>query len=139
MLLKRTPATQASVTGQQEQLLKSFEQAHTRTAVDLANTAGKPLSAAQRREAAPVTEFAFGIACAAVYGAVAEYLPAATTGFGGVYGAVLFTGASEIVLPAIGYVAPPSGRTFVQHAGGLSGNVVYGICTEAVRRLLRRS
>lgn len=129
--------SETTYTQQQEGLLKSFEEAHTRTAVDLAHAAGTDLSSAQRAKAAPVTEFAFGILCAGVYGMLAEYLPAVTVGFGSVYGAVLFTGASEVVLPAIGYVAAAKDRTPVQHLGGLAGNVVYGMCTEGVRRLIR--
>ena len=49
-------------------------------------------------------EFAFGVFCAALYGASAEYISALTTGFGNTYSAVLFTGASGIVLPAIRFV-----------------------------------
>ncbi len=122
---------------QQQELLESFEKAHTQTAEAVAGAAGFRLSSAQRKNAAPVTEYAFGILCGGVYGLTAEYLPTATAGFGTTYGAVLFTGASEVVLPALGMVAPPKNRTPIQHLGGLSGNVVYGAVTEGVRRLLR--
>ncbi len=124
-------------TKQQEELLEGFEKAHTQTAEAVADAAGIELSAARKKNAAPVTEYAFGILCGGVYGLVAEFLPAATAGFGTTYGAVLFTGASEVVLPALGMVSPPQERTPVQHLGGLSGNVVYGAVTEGVRRLLR--
>lgn len=120
-------------TKQQEQLLDMFEQAHVATAESL----GGKVPQSQRKQTATEVEFAFGILCGAAYGALAEYLPAVTTGFGGVYGAILFTGASEIVLPAIGFVPSPVDRTPVQHMGGVGGNVVYGMATEAVRHLLR--
>ncbi len=122
---------------QQEALLGMFEKAHTRTADVVAGAVGLDLTRKQRRAAAPITEFAFGILCAGAYGAVAEYLPAVTAGAGTLYGAALFTGASEVVLPAIRYVPPPQERTPVQHLGGLSGNVLYGAVTEGVRRLVR--
>ena len=123
---------------QQEELLESFEKAHTQTAEAVAGAAGIRLSSsAQKKNAAPVTQYAFGILCGGVYGLVAEYVPQATVGFGTMYGTVLFTGASEVVLPALGMVASPKDRTPIQHMGGLSGNVVYGAVTEGVRRLLR--
>ncbi len=130
-------ATHHKYTKQQSELSRSFEQAHVKAVESLAEAVGTELPPEHRKAAAPAMEFAFGIVCAALYGAAAEYLPVVTAGFGGVYGAVLFAGASEVVLPAIGFVAPPQNRTPVQHVGGLSGNVVYGVVTEVVRRSLR--
>ena len=124
-------------TKQQQELLQGFEKAHTQTAEVVAAAAGVRLSSAQKKNAAPVTEYAFGVLCGGLYGLIAEYVPQATAGFGTTYGAVLFTGASEVVLPALGMVAPPQERTPIQHLGGLSGNVVYGAVTEGVRRVLR--
>lgn len=131
------PEKPNSVTAQQQDLLKTFEKAHTRTSQSFASAVGRPLTDEQGKAAAPAAEFGFGIVCAAVYGALAEYIPPITAGFGSLYGASLFVGAAEAVLPAIGFIPPPSDRTAVQHAGGLSGNIVYGVCTEAVRRALR--
>ena len=122
---------------QQQALLEDFNQARGRTAAVAMGAVGERLRRADRERAVAVTEFAFGMVCAGVYGAVAEHVPAVTAGFGAAYGAVLFTGASEVVLPAMGWVTAPKDRTPVQHAGGLAGNVVYGVVTEGVRRLLR--
>ncbi len=119
-------------TKQQQQLLDTFEQAHVATAEAIV---GK-VPPRQHERTAMQVEFAFGIACSALNGAAVEYVPS-TAGFGSLYGAVLFTGASEIVLPAIRFVPSPADRTPVQHLGGLAGNVVYGLTTEAVRRLMR--
>lgn len=120
-------------TGQQERLLDVFGQAHVATAQAL----GVRVHPGDREKTAATVEFAFGILCGALYGALAEYQPAVTSGVGSVYGAVLFTGASEIILPVIGFVPSPADRTPIQHVGGLAGNVVYGITTETVRRRLR--
>ena len=122
---------------EQRELQGMFEKAHMQTADAVANAAGASLSFKQKEIVAPVTEFAFGIVCAGVYGAVAEYVPAVTVGFGTAYGAALFAAASEVVLPAMGFVPPPQERTAVHHLGGLTGNVVYGAVTEGIRRLLR--
>ena len=124
-------------TKEQQGLLKGYEKAHTITAVQVAGAAGITLSRKQRRNSPQVVEYAFGTLCGGIYGALAEVIPEVTTGFGTIYGATLFTGASEIVIPALGWIDPPTKRTPVQHLGGLAGNVVYGATTEAVRRLLR--
>ena len=143
--LKGTEAVENQLPGrhtyteQQQGLLDGFNKAHAKTAQVAASAAGKQLSPAQSKKAVPAVEFVFGIVCGAVYGAVAEFLPSVTSGFGTTYGAALFTGASEVVLPALGWVPQPSERTPVQHLGGLSGNVVYGAVTEGTRRLLRKT
>ena len=122
---------------QQKSLLAMFEKAHTRTAEAVTNAAGVNLTRKQQKVAASVTEFAFGIVCASVYAAFAEYLAAVTAGAGTMYGATLFAGASIVVLPLIGYVPTPQDCTPVQHFGGLVGNMAYGAVTEKVRRILR--
>lgn len=124
-------------TREQEQLLKGFEKAHTKTAEVAAGAAGLRLSRQAKKAAPMAVEFAFGALCGGVYAALVELAPQAAAGFGTVYGAALFAGASEVVLPALGWVNSPADRTPVQHLGGLSGNVVYGAVTEATRRVLR--
>lgn len=124
-------------TQQQKGLMVQFNEAHALTADAVAGAAGQHLSRTQRMDAVPLVEYAFGMVCAGIYGALAEDAPAVTAGFGTLFGAVLFTGASEIVLPSIKFVPPPSERTPVQHLGGLMGNVIYGAVTEATRRAVR--
>ncbi len=124
-------------TGEQQGLLKGYEKAHTITAVEIAGVAGIKLSRRQRRNSPQIVEYAFGILCGGIYGALAEVIPQVTAGFGTIFGATLFAGASEIVIPALGWIDPPAKRTPVQHLGGLAGNVVYGATAEATRRLLR--
>ena len=126
-------------TRQQEKLLDTFEDAHVRTAEAVASAVNTRIPRGSDEKTALITEFAFGILCAGAYGALAEYAPAITAGFGTVYGAALFTGASEAVLPAIGFVPAPQDRTPVQHLGGLAGNVVYGAVTEGIRILFRNA
>ena len=124
-------------TKEQQGLLKGYERAHAITAVQAAGAVGIKLSGKQRRNSPQIVEYAFGTLCGGIYGALAEVIPEVTTGFGTIYGATLFTGASEIVIPALGWIDPPNKRTPVQHLGGLAGNVVYGATTETIRRLLR--
>ncbi len=121
-------------TREQEHLLKGFEKAHVRTAEAL----GVRVPLGRKEWTATLVEFGFGMVCGGVYGAMAEYVPSVRAGFGAAYGATLFSGASEIVLPALEWVATPQDRTVVQHVGGLAGNVVYGAVTEGVRLGVRR-
>ena len=123
--------------GEQKELLDTFTEAHAKTAQVGVGAVGGRLAKGDARRMAPAVEFLFGAVCGGVYGALAEYVSAVTAGFGTAYGAVLFTEASEVVLPALGWVPTPGERTPVQHLGGLAGNVVYGATTEAVRRLVR--
>ncbi len=126
-------------TGQQGDLLKSYAAAHDHTADAAAKLAGVQLTPAQRRQSEPFIEFAFGTLSGGVYGALAEYLPFITSGFGTSFGAALFAGANEAVLPALGWMSQPAERTPVQHVGGLSGHVVFGAAVEGVRRLVRKA
>ena len=141
--LKGTEAAEKQIgngkkyTKEQQALLKGYEKAHAITAVQAAGVVGRKLSGKQRRKSPPLVEYAFGTLCGGIYGALAEVIPEVTTGAGTVYGATLFTGASEILIPALGWIDPPTSRTPVQHLGGLAGNIVYGATTEFVRRLLR--
>ncbi len=54
-----------------KELMTIFEKAHSRTAEVVAGAAGVDLTREQRKAGAPVVEFAFGILCAGVYGAIA--------------------------------------------------------------------
>ena len=83
-------------TEQQEQLLQTFEKAHNETAEGAARAVGVGFSAKQHPGTAITTEFAFGILCAGIYGALAEFVPSVTAGFGTVYGSVLFAERAKL-------------------------------------------
>ncbi len=120
---------------QQEQQIKGFERAHADTADALT---GGHLSHDQRKVAAPLTHYAFGMLCGGAYGLVAEYVPAATAGFGTAFGSALFLAAQEGAVPALGLSPTPEKIPAILHVGGLTAHSVYGATTEGTRLLLRK-
>ena len=121
---------------QQEQQIKGFERAHAEAADALT---GGNLSHAQRKAAAPITHYAFGALCGAVYGALAEYTPAVTAGLGTAFGSALFLAAQEGAVPALGLSPAPNKIPAALHAGGLTAHCVYGFTTEGTRLLFRKA
>ncbi len=124
---------------QQRKQLRVYEQAHTETAETLAGAPGTRLRRSQKKAAAPVTHYLFGALCGGVYGWLAEYVPPVTFGYGTAFGASLFLGASEAVLPALGVLPSPAETPATLHAGGLLAHAVYGASTEGVRQLVRKA
>ncbi len=92
----------------------------------------------QKKKYGPVVHYAFGTIMGGLYGSVSELLPQARAGFGTAYGTALFAGADELALPAFKLSKPPSQYPLSTHAYALASHCVYGVTTEAVRRLLRK-
>lgn len=97
-----------------------------------------PLSASEKRAAAQSMQWAFGAAAGAVYGALAEYYPAATSKGGASFGMALEALTQETALPALGVSTPPDEQTTRERASELTSHVVFGIATEMVRAFVRR-
>ena len=125
-------------TRQQERQLGIYQDAHAEAADWVAGAVGaKGLSSRQRTSAAPWVHYLFGTLCGGAYGALAEFLPAATAGFGTLFGTALFAGASEGVLPAMRLIPGPTETPVPVQVGGMAAHAVYGATTEGVRRLVR--
>jgi uncharacterized membrane protein YagU involved in acid resistance len=101
-------------------------------------TTGRHLSKEAKKKAGPMVHYAFGSLMGGAYGALAEYSPQSRRGFGTIFGAVLFLGADEIVVPALGLGKSPCEDTFSNQASHLAAHLVYGAAVEAGRRGLRR-
>jgi putative membrane protein len=102
------------------------------------NLAGHPLSASDKAVAAESIHWAFGAAAGAVYGALAEYYPAATAKEGASFGIALEALTHETALPALGLSAEPQDQTTRERASEMTSHVVYGIATEMVRGFVRK-
>jgi len=98
---------------------------------------GRELSKGEKKTAGAVVHYAFGALVGGIYGMLNEATPAARAGFGLAYGAAVWLGADEGMVPALKLSPPPQDSTLSQHLGGLGAHVVYGVTTEAVRRALR--
>jgi len=89
--------------------------------------------------AAPTTiHWSLGALAGAAYGALAEFVPAATAREGATFGITLGTLVQEGAVPAIGVVARARNQTAPPSAAELTSHVVFGITTEWVRRVARK-
>jgi hypothetical protein len=98
---------------------------------------GRTLEEPERQKAGPLFHYGFGAITGALYGAAAEYRPAMTAAAGAPFGATVWLAADEIGLPAFGLARNPTTYPVSRHASALGTHLVFGLTTEAVRRLLR--
>ncbi len=98
----------------------------------------RDLSEQEKKKYGPVVHYAFGSAMGGLYGGIAELMPQARAGFGTVYGTALFAGVDELGLATLKLAKAPTEYPLSTHVYALASHCVYGVTTEAVRRLLRR-
>jgi hypothetical protein len=98
---------------------------------------GIPISDDRKAQAGQVVHYATGIIDGAVYGVLQERLPAASAGFGTLYGATLWAAADEIAVPALGLSKPASEYPATIHLQALASHLVYGVATWAAVRAIR--
>ena len=100
-------------------------------------TGGRHLSIEEQRKGAPLVRYGLGTFAGAIYGGLAEYSPAARTGFGAGFGAALFASGDLVAVPAL-HLAPPISQfppsSFVNP---FAAHLVYGTATELLRRVIR--
>ena len=80
----------------------------------------------------------FGIAVGAIYGAIAEYYPVATSREGASFGMTLMALTHESALPALGLSPAPAAQTPREKTSEMVTHVVYGVVTETVRSRVRQ-
>jgi putative membrane protein len=91
-----------------------------------------------REPAAPqAAGWVVGGAAGAIYGGLAEFYPAATARRGASFGLVLGTLNEEGALGAVQLVRDPERQTLRERTSEMTSYAVYGVVTEAVRRLVR--
>jgi uncharacterized membrane protein YagU involved in acid resistance len=93
----------------------------------------------EKHVAGTALHYAYGVSMAGVYGAAAEFAPVVTAGAGTAYGASIWVGADEGVLPALGLSKSAAEYPLSIHAYALASHLVYGLTTEVVRRAVRRA
>ena len=80
-----------------------------------------------------------GATSGAVYGMAVEIRPKVTTGAELPFGAAVWLVADEVAVPAFGLSKPPWKIPLSTHAKALVSHFVYGLTTDAVRRVVRRA
>ena len=120
---------------------ESSEDATMKAAGKVAESAGHHLSHVQKKKAAPFVHYGFGTAMGALYGTVAELGPrevrrhSVLSGIG--FGSMLFAGADEAAVPALGLSGSPRETPASSHIYALASHIVYGATAGAIRKLIR--
>jgi len=83
--------------------------------------------------------YAMGATSGALYGAIAEVIPAVKIGTGVPFGAVVWLTVDEGLVPAVGLSKSPIEYPLSIHAYALSSHLVFGLTTELVRRAVRNA
>ena len=99
---------------------------------------GEPLSEEGKKTSGPVVHYLFGAMMGALYGVAAEYSKASRLGFGTLFGSMLFIGADEVMVPALGLAPPPSEQPLGNRVDHWIAHLVYGATLETGRRVARK-
>jgi putative membrane protein len=97
------------------------------------------LTKSEKEVVGAVAHYAMGVTSGAIYGALAEVMPAATAAEGLPFGAAVWLIADEAVVPALGLSRKPTDYPPSIHAYSIASHLVYGFTTEVVRRAVRRA
>ena len=123
---------------QQEHSDQPKEDATMKAADAIAHTVtGEHLSRAEKEKGGPIVHYAFGALAGGVYGGLAEYSSAVTSGFGTSFGGILFSGADLLAVPAFKLGPSPADAPPSALASPFAAHIVYGVTTELVRRIVR--
>jgi putative membrane protein len=108
-------------------------------AVLLNRMSAQPLSEEEEEVSVRALHWGFGVLVGGVYGALAEYQPVVTGRFGADFGLTLCGMTHVSALPMLGLTETPENQTVREHVSELVTHTVYGVTTEVVRRIARRS
>ena len=100
--------------------------------------AGGPLPPTQQLAALHSIHWGFGAAAGAVYGALVEMEPSVGAWKGAAFGLTLNKLTHETILPKMGLSAPKEEQPTQERISEWVTHAVYGIFTDAVRRVVRR-
>jgi hypothetical protein len=99
----------------------------------------RELTKREKDAAGTAFHYAMGATSGALYGAVAEVAPAATTGAGLPFGVAVWLVADEGIVPAAGLSKSPTEYPLSIHAYSFSSHLVFGLAAEVVRRTVRNA
>jgi hypothetical protein len=99
----------------------------------------RELTPREKEVAGTAFHYAMGATSGALYGAVAEIAPGATTGAGLPFGAAVWLVADEAIVPAAGLSKSPSEYPLSIHAYSFASHLVFGLTAEVVRRAARKA
>lgn len=100
--------------------------------------AGHPLSEVEKQVVKQGIHWTFGALAGAVYGAAVELEPRAAAWRGGAFGLTLNKLTHKSLLPKMGLAEPPVQQSTQERQSEWVTHAIYGVVTEAVRRLVRK-
>jgi uncharacterized membrane protein YagU involved in acid resistance len=121
----------------QAQQQSGGEDATVKTAVAIAEALHTEIPQEKKKTAGSVVHYAYGTILGGLYGMAAEDWRPARWGEGALFGAAVWLGSDEIMVPALKLAKGPREYPLKVHAGALASHVVYGVTAEMVRRGLR--
>jgi len=95
------------------------------------------LTKSEKKVAGPAMHYAMGATSGAIYGIAAELQSAVTFGAGAPFGAAVWLLADEVAVPSLHLSGPPWESPVSTHVQGLAAHFVYGLTTDALRRVVR--
>jgi putative membrane protein len=102
-------------------------------------TLDRDLTQREKDVAGPAIHYGFAALAGAIYGGLAEVTDVTTSGFGALFGTLLFLGADEVVVPALKLSPPPGKVSADKHLYGWVSHLVYAASLEGARRGLQRA
>lgn len=100
---------------------------------------GRKLAKDQKKFAGNAVHYTTGGASGAVYGVAAELAPEVTVGAGLPFGTAVWLAIDEGAVPLLGLSKGPTEYPLSTHVYALASHFVYGLTTEVVRRVLRKT
>ena len=97
------------------------------------------LTTDQKQWAGPAVHYSTGAIAGAIFGSLAESVPAVAWGGGTLYGAAVWLGGDEIAVPASGLSGPPTETPLSGHLIPLAAHLTYGVVVFAVRKILLKA
>lgn len=97
---------------------------------------GRHLGRGDKDAAGSAVHYAVGTLTGGLYGALAEVRPEATRWRGAAMGIAAATLVDQIAVPLSGFARPPWAYSVGTHLYGYASHVVFGMATEAIRKLL---
>jgi putative membrane protein len=129
---------------QAKQQSKSHNESADDTTVKVASAISEgvfdhKLTKREKKIAGPAVHYVFGSLMGGLYGVTVELKPKANAGRGILFGTALWLVADEGAVPLLGFSKSPAEYPLSMHAYALVSHFVYGLATESVRRLVRKS
>jgi hypothetical protein len=106
--------------------------------VKAAEAVAGPIAGDAKSTAGTLMHYVMAAGTGAIYGALSDVLPVATVGRGVPFGAAVWLGADETIVPALGLSRPPWEYPANVHVRAIAAHLLYGAVLDGVLRFAKR-